>query len=155
MTNQVNRYPSSSKKGISLGKKCWWTCLVRKISCSQWECWECIHALSNYFLFEKAKGQKNFLFFSLFSILCFYHVPKMFSNIFPKMFPIAPWFYPILFAQSSTPMYINWKGGLWGNTFVSILQLGSQEVLPSKGIMPQCSKKIDDGPMNKGLPKNK
>ncbi len=71
------------------------------------------------------------------------------------MFPIAPWFYPILFAQSSTPMYINWKGGLWGNTFVSILQLGSKEVFPSKGIMPECSKKIDDGPMNKGLQKKK
>jgi hypothetical protein len=33
--------------------------------------------------------------------------------------------------------------------------LGLKEVPPSKGITPQCSKKIDDGPMNKGLPKNK
>ncbi len=63
MTNQVNRYPSSSKKGISLGKKCWWTCLVKKISCNQWECWKCIHEWSNYFLFEKAKGRRIFCFF--------------------------------------------------------------------------------------------
>jgi len=31
-------------------------------------------------------------------------------NLFPKMFPIPTQFYPIWFAQSSTPMYINWKG---------------------------------------------
>jgi hypothetical protein len=35
-------------------------------------------------------------------------------------------FYPIWFAQSSTFMYINWKGRLLGTTFVSILQLGVQ-----------------------------
>jgi len=81
------------------------------------------------------RGEEFFVFFSLFSILCFYHVPKMFSNIFLEMFPIAPWFYPILFAQSSTLMYINWKGGLWENTFVSILQFGPKEVFPSKGIV--------------------
>jgi hypothetical protein len=48
----------------------------------------------------------------------------MFPNTFFKIFPIAPRFYPIWFTQSSTPMYINWKGSLKGNTFVSISQLG-------------------------------
>jgi hypothetical protein len=37
-------------------------------------------------------------------------VPKMFPHAFPTMFPTAPGFYPIWFAQSSTPMYTNWKG---------------------------------------------
>jgi hypothetical protein len=37
--------------------------------------------------------------------MCSQHVPKLFSNVFLKMFPIAPRFYPIWFAQSSTPLY--------------------------------------------------
>jgi hypothetical protein len=37
---------------------------------------------------------------------CLQRVLK-FPNVLPKMFPIAPRFYPIWFAQSSTPMYIN------------------------------------------------
>jgi len=41
---------------------------------------------------------------------CSQCVPIMFSNVFPKMFPIAPGFYPIWFAQSSTPLYLNQKG---------------------------------------------
>jgi hypothetical protein len=32
------------------------------------------------------------------------------SQCVPIMFPMAPMFYPIWFAQSPTPMYINWKG---------------------------------------------
>jgi hypothetical protein len=31
----------------------------------------------------------------------------LFPDGFPKMFPIAPGFYPIWFAQSSSPMYIH------------------------------------------------
>jgi hypothetical protein len=38
---------------------------------------------------------------------CSHGVPKFFS----KTFPIAPQIYPIWFAQSSTLMHINWKGG--------------------------------------------
>jgi len=34
-------------------------------------------------------------------------VLKVFPNAFPVMFPIVPEFYPIWFAQSSTPLYIN------------------------------------------------
>jgi hypothetical protein len=55
-------------------------------------------------------------------LLFFFLVPNVFSscslevpqvpNLFPKEFPIAPQFYPIWFAQSSTLMYINWKGRL-------------------------------------------
>jgi hypothetical protein len=36
-------------------------------------------------------------------------VPIKFPNVFPKVFPIAPGFYPIWFAQSSTPLYVNKK----------------------------------------------
>jgi len=49
----------------------------------------------------------------MFGFLYFSHVPNVFSscfrrvlkfpNTFLKMFPIAPGFYPIWFAQSSTP----------------------------------------------------
>jgi hypothetical protein len=52
------------------------------------------------------------------------HVPMR----FPK-FPIAPQFYPIWFAQSSTLVNMNWNSRLKGSTFVSILQLGSKELL--------------------------
>ncbi len=48
--------------------------------------------------------------------MCSHHVPK-FPNAFPKMFPIAHGFYPMWFAQSSTPMYINYKGKIQGCTF--------------------------------------
>jgi hypothetical protein len=48
-------------------------------------------------------------------------VPKLFRNAFP----VAPQFHSIWFAQSSTLMYINWKGRLLENSFVSILQLGA------------------------------
>jgi hypothetical protein len=65
----------------------------------------------------------NFLFFFLpLFWICFHHVHMG----FPKLFPIAPQFYPIWFAQSSTPMCINWKGGPEGKTFVSVLGLGVQ-----------------------------
>jgi hypothetical protein len=52
-------------------------------------------------------------------------LPK-FPSCSPKMFPIAPQFYPIWFAQSSTLMYINWKGTLNSGTFVSILHWGPE-----------------------------
>ncbi len=57
------------------------------------------------FSFLKA-GDMDFLFFPLFPI-CSHQVLKVFSNAFPKMFPIAPGFYSIWFAQTSTPLYIN------------------------------------------------
>ncbi len=50
--------------------------------------------------------------------------PNLFAKLFPKMFPIVPYYYGIWFAQSSTLMYINWKGETQRSTFVSILQLG-------------------------------
>ncbi len=51
---------------------------------------------------------------------------KVFPDGFLKMFPIAPGFYPIWFAQSSTPLCITKKGQGQGCTFVSIFQLGVQ-----------------------------
>jgi hypothetical protein len=45
------------------------------------------------------------VFFSPLFPMCFQHVPKLLSNMFLKMFPILPRFYPIWFAQSSTPLY--------------------------------------------------
>jgi hypothetical protein len=42
--------------------------------------------------------------------MCFHHVPMevpQVPKVFLKLFPIAPPFYPIWFAQSSTLMYIN------------------------------------------------
>jgi hypothetical protein len=55
------------------------------------------------------------------------------------MFPIAPGFYPLWFAQSSTPLYINYKGEIQGCTFVFILRLGVQRG-GSIGGMPNVSK---------------
>jgi hypothetical protein len=72
-------------------------------------------------------------------------LPK-FPSFSPKMFPIAPQFYPIWFAQSPTLMYINWKGTLNSGTFVSILHLGSRELLLLRSA--QCSKKFGHGPIN-------
>jgi hypothetical protein len=69
------------------------------------------------------------------------------SKLFPKTFLIAPQFYPIWFAQSSTLIYIYWKGRLYRNTFVFILQ---QEVQrgASIGEWLNVPKKTADGPMN-------
>jgi hypothetical protein len=43
---------------------------------------------------------------------CSQNVPKCFPNVFPKMFPIAPQFYPIRDAQSSTHLNINYYPGV-------------------------------------------
>jgi hypothetical protein len=84
---------------------------------------------------------------------CSQKVPQV-LKLFSKMFAITPQFYPICFAQSSTLMYINWKGRLRRESiFVSILQLGSKEVLLFRGV--QCSQRIGDGPIEVGsLTKN-
>jgi hypothetical protein len=50
-------------------------------------------------------------------------------------------------------MYITCKGGLEGDTFFSILQLGSKEVLPLGSA--QCLNFFDDEPMNMALSKRK
>ncbi len=89
--------------------------MVRKISCSQGEGLICIHQFSLVVFYCKKEGE--ILFYFLFS-MCAHHVPKVFLNIFLKMFPIAPWFYSIWFAQSLIPMYINWKGGLWAKEYI-------------------------------------
>ncbi len=55
--------------------------------------------------------------------------------------PNSTGFYPIWFAQSSTPLSISKKGILYGSTFVSILQLGVQRGAFIGG-MPNVPKKI-------------
>jgi len=69
------------------------------------------------------------------------------SQCVPIMFPMCTrrcsqnhlGFIPYGFLRSSTPMYIMWKGVLEGNTFLSVLQLGSKEVLPLGSVV---SKKL-------------
>jgi hypothetical protein len=59
--------------------------------------------------------------------LCSLEVPQVVTEDIPNRISIL--------SHMVCPKYINWKGGLLGNTFVSILQLGSKEVLP----LGECS----------------
>ncbi len=70
----------------------------------------------------KGRGGEGFLAYSLVPIKFpnGSQVLKMFLDAFPNMFPIAPAFYPIWFAQSSTSLSINYNPE---RTFASILQL--------------------------------
>ncbi len=75
--------------------------LEREISCSQWEGSACTHEKSNFFLSERR--DRSFLFFSLVLNVfpsCSHKVPIKFPNLFLRILPIAPWFYPIWFLQS-------------------------------------------------------
>ncbi len=101
----------------------------------------------------------NFLVPNMFST-CSHHVSMRFlkfSSCSPKTFPAAPQFYPIWFAQSSTLTYTNWKRvGCRGSTFVSILQLGSKEVLLLRGVLnPKFQKKLVMGQSKRLLHKGK
>jgi hypothetical protein len=69
------------------------------------------HKQSSFFLVDiwgmgTGRGERDFLFFSL--------LPKLFPNMFLKMFLIAPWFYPVWFAQSC--LLVNCIGGPKGLT---------------------------------------
>jgi hypothetical protein len=89
-----------------------------------------------------------FLLFSLVPIMfhmCSRKVPQV-LKLLPKTFPIAPRFYPIWFARSSTLMYINWKGRPQGAHLFLFCNRWSKEVLLLKSA--QCSKKIGDGQTN-------
>ncbi len=109
--------PKISSPAVSLGKKWGWTVLEIQVSCRQWEGSACTHERSNFFS-SWEEGKQGFFVFALFPnvfpscshwVLKFSkgsQVSKVFSNAFLKMFPIAPEFYPIWFAQSSTPLYI-------------------------------------------------
>jgi len=84
-----------------------------------------------------------FGFFPLFP-RCSQKVPK-FQDAFPKMLPIAPRFYPIWFAQSSTPLYITYNPGV--HICFYFARGGSKKVLPLGGVL-KVPKQIADGPMN-------
>jgi hypothetical protein len=116
-------------------------CLVYLTLKSWWPQWKVLGIISSQLISKSSHMdlwvdlERDFCFFPLFP-MCSHQVPMG----FPKTFPIAPQFYPVLFAKSSR------KGRLKGSTFVSILQLGSKELLLLKSA--QCSKKVCDGPIN-------
>ncbi len=86
------------------------------------------HALINspalFFLRDGGRGKWFFEFFP-----CYQCVLITFPNMFHKMLSIAPQFYPIWFAHSSTPMYTNWKDKTLSSTWTFVLQLGSKVVI--------------------------
>jgi hypothetical protein len=109
----VSQGPQNSAPSISLGEKWQRAVLKIKISCCQWEGWACIHELSSCFPLVS---------------MCSHQVLKAFSSsqmCSAKMFPIARGFYLIWFAQSWTPMYINWKGEIQGSTFCFYFAAGA------------------------------
>jgi hypothetical protein len=76
------------------------------------------HKQSSFFLVDiwgmgTGAGERDFWFFP-FCPKCSHHVPKVFPNMFLKMFPITPWFYPVWFAQSC--LLVNCIGGSKGLT---------------------------------------
>ncbi len=144
-----------------------WTILEREVPCNQWEGSTCTHDGPYFFLSEDEGGEGSLIFFSL--------IPDVFPNmflikfskcsqmrslevhqvpkLFPKVFPKAPQFYPIWFAQSSILMYINWKGFNYKGIHLFLFcNLVSKEMLPLG--RPQCSKIFVDGPRNMALLKN-
>ncbi len=93
---------------IRAGRRCWQTLLdievfmqpMRRPSMHSW-------GVQFFFFLSGVWGGIFWgaFFFSPLFPMCSHHVPMG----FPKMFPIAPQFYPIRFC-CSTPIYINWKG---------------------------------------------
>ncbi len=124
---QKNKYPQIYNGGvnplmshslcpfaISPGQNWWQTTLEIKVSCNQWKGSTCTLQGSSFFLFGGGGLERYFfVFFHVPNVfpMCSHHVPQV-PKLFPKTFPIAHQFYPIWFAQSSTLMYVNWKGGL-------------------------------------------
>ncbi len=101
----------SPRRTISPGQKWWWTVLGVEILCSQWEGLACTHDGPCFFILGVGWGAAElFLVFSP----CSQCVPLRFLKLFPKALSIAPQFYTIWFAQSSTVIYINWKVAYWG-----------------------------------------
>jgi hypothetical protein len=79
----------------------------------------------------------------------FFEVPQV-PNLVPKEFPIAPQFYPIWFAQSSTLMYINWKGRLFGEYNCIYFATGGPTMSMHWGVL-NVPKKLLMGLMNMAL----
>jgi hypothetical protein len=75
--------------------------------------------------FEKPHlGIFIFIFLISLFVRCSYGVPIKFPECshIPQDDPYGSlWLYPIWFAQSSTPMYINWKGGCYREALQSTL----------------------------------
>jgi hypothetical protein len=88
--------------------------LEKVVLCSQWKAQHGLVRGPDFFFLGLGRGGGGFVFllFSLVPVMfhmCSHKVPQV-LKLLPKTFPIAPQFYPIWFAQSSTLMYINWKG---------------------------------------------
>jgi len=131
----------------------------REISCSQWEGSECTHDGPCFFLLGVGVELRGVIFWFFFLApnvfpTCSQLVPLRFPKLFLEAFPIAPQFYPIWFAQSSTLRYTNWKGWQKVNTIESFLQLRVQRGA-SIGKCSMFQKKIVTGPMNMALSKKK
>ncbi len=62
-----------------------------------------------FFRLGRKGGRENFLYFPLFP-MCSHRCHQV-LKLFLNTIKIAAQFYPILFAQNSTLMYINWEGG--------------------------------------------
>jgi len=106
--NRIKQVPPVSNGGISPGQKWWCTILEIEISCRQWEGSTCPQSALNFFLLSFGGGVGGGIF-SFF--LCSLQVPNGFpsgSQYIPKfplfssrVFPIAPGFNPMCFAESS------------------------------------------------------
>jgi len=91
------------------------TVLEIEISCSQWEGSACTKCL-DFFVVKFLRGgggvwERIFFIFPLF-LTCSFQVPIRFPMCSPRVFPIAPHFNPICFAQS--PPLLTYIGGLKG-----------------------------------------
>jgi hypothetical protein len=98
-----------------------------KASCSQWEGSACTHEGSSF----SHEGKKNsFFFFPLLSMCSHHNVPQV-LKLFPQHVPnsisvLSRFGLP----PSWTPLYINWKGGTYRNTFLFLFcHWGSKEML--------------------------
>jgi len=88
---------------------------MRKLSMHSW-------GVQFFFSFLQGRGGEGIFCF----LPCSQCVPIKFPSV---QLPIAPWFYPIWFAQSSIPWYINWKGGCYKWAYLCLFcDLGSKEL---------------------------
>jgi hypothetical protein len=94
---------------------------------------------------KEGKSQKQ----KVLGLLIFSLVP----NVYPKVFPIAPWFYFIWFSPKFNSHVYNLKRWAKEEYIFLYFATRSEKVLPLGSA--QCFKKIDDGPLNMAPSKRK